>query len=271
MQGRLSEPLGRGIQFFPLAEWEREFALAAECGLDEIEFIFDYDNYQNNPLWSERGVSRIKALIKNHGVAVRHICADFFMVQPFFRTSEAKRSENVNLLKKLIFQAKLIGVGNIEIPLVDNSSVRNNDEKDILVRSLRECLPDAVKHGITLSLETDLAPDEFAFLLQSFAHPRLRANYDSGNSASLGYDCQEEIRLWGRYIANVHIKDRVKGGTTVPLGNGDADFVKLFAGLKEIGYSGSFILQAARGADGQEAATVKNYVAFVKNFLRYDG
>ena len=47
-----------------------------------------------------------------------------------------------------------------------------------------------------------------------------------GNSASLGYDAQEEIDLLGNKIINVHIKDRIRSGTTVPLGTGDTDFKK---------------------------------------------
>ena len=36
MQGRLTEPNGRGIQFFPFDNWRPEFEAAKEIGLDEI-------------------------------------------------------------------------------------------------------------------------------------------------------------------------------------------------------------------------------------------
>jgi len=268
MQGRLTEPHGRGIQFFPFSEWEQEFALAKECSLDEVEFIFDYHRYQENPLMSEVGISRIKDLSKKHKIAVNHICADFFMVQPFYRVSEDKRKANINMLNKLIVQASKIGAQNIEIPLVDNSSIKNNDEKNILIESIRECLPTAEKYGIMLSLETDLKPPEFASLVESFAHKLIKANYDSGNSSALGYDSKEEIGVIGKYIFNIHVKDRLVGGTTVNLGEGDADFDRLFKALKELGYSGSFILQGARGKDGEEVETIKKYVKFLKNNIK---
>ena len=50
MQGRLTSTLGRGIQFFPFEEWKEEFKAAQEIGIDEIEWIFDYPDYQKNPL-----------------------------------------------------------------------------------------------------------------------------------------------------------------------------------------------------------------------------
>jgi L-ribulose-5-phosphate 3-epimerase len=50
----------------------------------------------------------------------------------------------------------------------------------------------------------------------------------------------------------VHIKDRVNGGGTVPLGSGDVDFRALFQCLREVGYGGDFVLQVARGSSGDE-------------------
>ena len=274
MQGRLVPPKGRGIQFFPFEEWEEEFLLASQTKIDEIDFIFDLERYQENPLWTKEGVARIRKVIDDSGVKIRHICADFFMRRPFFRVSEAERQENIQILQKLLEAAKQIGAINIEIPLVDNSSLKTGEEKDVLIKSLQECLPAsqrgeprAKELGVTISLETDLAPQELLALVQSINHPSLKITYDSGNSSSLGYDSYEEISTYGKYLSNVHIKDRILGGTTVPLGTGNANFDKLFRGLKEAGYQGSFTLQAARQEEGKEAETILSYVEFLKKYV----
>jgi len=274
MQGRLVPPKGRGIQFFPFEEWEEEFLLASQTKIDEIDFIFDLERYQENPLWTKEGVARIRKVIDDSGVKIRHICADFFMRRPFFRVSEAERQENIQILQKLLEAAKQIGAINIEIPLVDNSSLKTGEEKDVLIKSLQECLPAsqrgeprAKELGVTISLETDLAPQELLALVQSINHPSLKITYDSGNSSSLGYDSYEEISTYGKYLSNVHIKDRILGGTTVPLGTGNANFDKLFRGLKEAGYQGSFTLQAARQEEGKEAETILSYVEFLKKYI----
>lgn len=47
MQGRLSKPIGNKIQAFPWGIWEEEFKKAADIGFDEIEFIFESQNYKN--------------------------------------------------------------------------------------------------------------------------------------------------------------------------------------------------------------------------------
>jgi len=268
MQGRLTEPKERGIQFFPFDTWENEFAAAAEIGLNEIEFIFDFDNYVENPLWSEEGIDKINGLIQKTRIRVNHICADFFMRRPFFRVEENIRQINVEILKKLIVSAKQINARNIEIPLVDNSSLKTDEEKKALLRSLREVLPIAQKCGITLRLETDLPPKNFLELLNECDSPLVRANYDSGNSSGLGYDSYEEVTTLGSYIKNIHIKDRIFGGTTVALGTGGADFDRLFQALKEINYQGGFILQAARGQEGREKEAVKNYMQFLLGYIK---
>lgn len=267
MQGRLVLPKGRGIQFFPFEEWREEVNTAANIGIQEIDFIFDLDRYHENPLWTQQGLSSIQKAMEDSGVGVHHICADFFMRRPFFRVSEQERKENVGVLQKLLEAAKQIGAINIEVPLVDNSSIKTEEEKELLIQSLQECLPKAQELGITISLEADLPPKDLLDLVQRFEHPSLKITYDSGNSSSLGYDSYEEISTYGQYLSNVHIKDRMLGGTTVPLGTGDANFDKLFRGLKEQEYKGSFTLQAARQEDGTEAETIMSYVEFVKGYI----
>jgi L-ribulose-5-phosphate 3-epimerase len=263
MQGRLVLPKERGIQFFPFAEWQEEFRTASEIKIDEIDFIFDLERYQENPLWTEEGVIKIQEAIQDSGVQVRHICADFFMRRPFFRISEQERQENIDILKHLIAAAKEIGAINIEIPLVDNSSIKTEEEKEILAQSISECLPEAKKNEVTISLEADLPPKELLDLVKRFD---VKITYDSGNSSSLGYDAYEEISTYGEYLSNVHVKDRVFGGTTVPLGTGDANFDGLFRGLQEKKYNGSFTLQAARQEDGKEQETILSYVEFIKKY-----
>ena len=88
-------------------------------------------------------------------------------------------------------------------------------------------------------------------------------NYDTGNSAALGYNSSEEFFEYGKRIINIHIKDRKFNGQTVPLMEGDADFKKIFKGLNDLRYKGDFILQTARALDGNHSEVIKNYQTFV--------
>ena len=79
------------------------------------------------------------------------------------------------------------------------------------------------------------------------------------NSASLGYDCTEEIAAYAPRILNVHVKDRLRGGTTVPLGTGAAELGKAIRLIESSGYAGQYILQTARAAGGDHAGALAQY------------
>ena len=272
MQGRLTEPKGRGIQFFPFDNWENEFVISSKIEINEIEFIFDYENYTENPLWTENGLKKIRGIIEKTKVKVNSICFDYFMRRPFFKESDEEsreriRKKNKLVLKKIIDAALDIGARLIEIPLVDNSSLKNDEEKSMFRSFIKEV---DNKNKILLGLETDLPPSEFKSYLDSFDIDVIRANYDSGNSSGLGYDHYKELTTLNGYVENIHIKDRVYKGTTVELGTGSADFGRFFNGVKEIGYKKSFILQAARGEDGKEVENIRKQIVFLKdNFSKY--
>ena len=87
-------------------------------------------------------------------------------------------------------------------------------------------------------------------MLNRFDSDHLTVNYDIGNSASLGYDCIEELDYYGDRITDIHIKDRLLNGGPVILGKGNANFDIFFDKLKEFDYSGPFIMQAYRDEQG---------------------
>jgi hexulose-6-phosphate isomerase len=153
------------------------------------------------------------------------------------------------------------------LPFVDESSIRTPEEEAAVAEVMRQALPAAEHAGVELHLETDLDPEAFRHFLSLVPHPLVKVNYDSGNSASLGYRPSEEFAAYGERIGSVHIKDRVRAGSTVPLGAGDADFDALFAGLRSLGYSGDFVLQVARGPEGEEIEWARRNRAFVESHL----
>ena len=75
-------------------------------------------------------------------------------------------------------------------------------------------------------------------------------NYDTGNSAALGYDPEEEFRAYGNRITDIHIKDRLLGGGPVILGNGVCEFEKVFSLIARSNYAGPLVMQAFRDHEG---------------------
>ena len=274
IQGRLSQPVKNRIQAFPVQEWREEFVRCQELGIDCIEWIFEYEGADQNPLSSAAGIKEMLAIQKKTGVAIHSLLADYFMVKKLFGHDAKEVQEAVRMLNFLIAQCQKCGIPLIEIPLVDASALKTESDKASLRTNLKESLQQAETQGITLSLETALPPKEFRDFIATFKTRALKINYDMGNSASLGYEPSEEIELIGDYIANVHIKDRVKAGGTVPFGEGNTDFSAVFGALRRKKYNGDFMLQGARQdlaevkAKKEIKETIHGYINFVKPYLR---
>lgn len=264
MQGRLVQPECGRFQSFPSKRWRDEFALAAQAGLNAIEWIFDVYGEDANPLICDTGIAEMLSLSQQAGIRVRSICADYFMDCPFLRTTEAERRRLIQKMEWLLSRCKRLGVGRIVIPFVDNSRIENPDEETQVISILREILPAAESNGVELHLETSLSPQRFAGLLDRCSHSLVRANYDSGNSAALGYRVSEEFVAYGDRIGSVHIKDRKLGGGTVPLGTGNADLAGLFRGLAALNFSGDYVLQIARSEPGQEVPWITKNLSWIK-------
>jgi sugar phosphate isomerase/epimerase len=60
----------------------------------------------------------------------------------------------------------------------------------------------------------------------------------------------EELEAYGSMISDIHIKDRMLGGPSVVLGEGNANFELFFKELKKYSYKGPFIMQAYRDEEG---------------------
>ena len=265
MQGRLVPPEDGRFQCFPREHWESEFAHAATVPLDYIEWVYDVYGHDVNPLASSQsGVERLKQLCKSTGVSIGSVCADYFMDKPLVRCSRQELAERLQELALILRNASALDVSRVVIPFVDASAIRSQEDFTAVQETLSAAMPLAEETGIELHLETSLGPAEFARLLEGVPSPKLKVNYDSGNSASLGYAPADEFAAYGHRIGSVHIKDRVLNGGTVPLGTGNADFAALFSGLEKINYKGDFTLQVARGVPGDEVAWTKQNVAWVR-------
>jgi hexulose-6-phosphate isomerase len=270
MQGRMVPPTDNRIQCFPRERWAAEFELAAQAGLDCIEWIYDLYGADANPLATDPGLEKLRGLSEQHKIKILSICADYFMDKPLVRASQAELDDRIKTFYWLLERGRLIGINRMVIPFVDASRIDTQAEFDGVVMLLQRILKETSQTGIEIHLETSLAPTRFAELLSKLPDTRLKVNYDSGNSSSLGYSPREEFAAYGERVGSVHIKDRLLGASTVPLGSGDANFAALAEGLRKVAYQGDFILQVARGASGDEVAWARQNRAFVLDHFLQD-
>lgn len=268
MQGRLSPPINMNIQSFPKNTWKDEFSIAESLGFETIEWVFDsYDN----PLLNEEQLLEIKKTLENFSIEINSVCADYFMKEKLFGESENEIEKNLDVFLKLIKNCNKLGIKIIEIPLVDESSIRNSNYQKEFEINLERIIGIASNFDVTIALETDLEPNRLKNWISKINHPNINLNYDIGNSTACKFDIEQEWNLLHKWIINIHIKDRFFGGNTVSLGQGDTNFDCFFKLLKQKNYDGDLIIQGAREDLNNNkilpTETNKKYLDFVNQYL----
>lgn len=267
MQGRLSPMVDGKIQAFPWNHWQEEFVIAGKIGFQLMEWTLDHKDLCHNPLLTTEGQKLIAQLMDAHAIRIPSLTGDCFMQAPFYKKTGETRDALLYDLQKIIKACSSVGIQNILIPLVDNGRLENDEQKDSLLAGLESVWALLETKKIRISFESDYGPDQLAAFIEKFDPALFGITYDIGNSAALGYDPWEEIAAYGHRIINVHVKDRLLGGTTVPLSTGDADIPAALEALHRAGYQGNYMLQTARATDGDHAGVLAEYREMVAEWL----
>jgi L-ribulose-5-phosphate 3-epimerase len=267
MQGRLSPLVDRKIQAFPWDHWQSEFPIAEKLGISAMEWTLDYEELYKNPLMNEAGQKEIQSLCGKYNVTIPSLTGDCFMQAPYWKHDGERRRSLQGDLKNVIQSCSNLGIQIIVVPLVDAGSIESAEQEEVLLQYLAEITPFLKACKVKIAFESDLAPRCLKDFIDKLPRDSFGINYDSGNSASLGYSPKEELSLYGDRVINVHIKDRLLGSNTVALGAGNADFDSVFKGLTSVAYKGNLILQTARADDDKHEEVLDKYIKMVRAWV----
>ena len=148
MQGRLLPKYQGRYQAFPVGSWQNEFNIAKDCGLDLIEFILDFNDVEDNPLFNNDGINLIKSLKKESGVSVKTICADYFMEAPLHSSDDKVAEESFKILERLLEASKVLKITDIVIPCVDQSSLKTKEAVNRFVEQITKIIPKIERQNI---------------------------------------------------------------------------------------------------------------------------
>lgn len=271
MQGRLSDQVEGKIQAFPWQSWETEFPVAATLDLHLVEWTLDQDRLSKNPLMTEDGQKRIRELCHKFNISVPSLTGDCFMQAPFWKVSGKVRTQLQEDFLAIARAAAAVGIRLIIVPLVDNGRLETIEQENVVVNyfcSVQNVLEEC---NVQVIFESDYMPSNLRRFMARLPVRNFGVNYDIGNSAAFGFAPAEEIAAYGARIVNVHVKDRVLGGTTVPLSEGNADFNTVFCALAQHKYQGNFILQTARAQNGNHADALRRYRDMTHTWMHQSG
>lgn len=262
MQGRLSPKIGNKIQAFPQNFWHKEFKKLNYINLKLLEWTLDYKNLRKNPILTDRGKNKIKYLKKKYSIEINSITCDCFMQRPFWKIK--KNQKIIKYLNEIISSSGELNIKFLIIPLVDKGSIEDKKQEKNLLDICKMLEKKLIENKVKIIFESDFNPKKLSKFIKKFNYKYFGINYDTGNSASLDYDIDKEFKNYGKYIYNIHIKDRLKFGKTVRLGQGNVNFNKLFQNLKKINYKGNLILQTARSKINKHLDEIKINLDFIK-------
>ena len=262
MQGRVSPLVGDRIQAFPGEVWPKEFSIARNHKIKNIEWTIDSLTFHSNPLIKQEEHEQIRRTAQENLIKIPSVTCDYFMENPYWAPNGVDIERDIYQILEGMNQ---IGASILVIPLVDNSSIRNNQSLDFRFFKNMEKTLDQLE--IRVAFEVDLDEEEAKNFVANFSPQLFGINYDIGNSAAYGFDPEKEISNYGERILNVHVKDRFRNGNTVPLGKGDADFQSVINQLRKVNYSGNFIMQTARAAEGEHITELNRNIEFFVKYL----
>lgn len=267
MQGRLCERVDDKIQAFPWRDWENEFPAAAAIDLHLMEWTLDQERLYENPLMTADGQEKIRGLCQQYDVSIPSLTGDCFMQAPFWKTSGKVRADLQSDFLAIGRACATVGIRMMVVPLVDNGRLETVEQQNVLVDFLLAQQPFLAENQLQIIFESDFTPIELASLIARLPSERFGINYDIGNSAALGFNPVEEFAAYGARVLNVHVKDRLLGGATVPLGAGNADFECVFGLLASQGYQGNVIMQTARAQKGEHDIVLARYRDLVRGWM----
>ncbi len=242
--GTLKKALQLGMLPEKLSDVDK-FKLAKACGYEGIEAspMADLDAAK------KMGEAARAAGMRIHSVLYGGWDAPFSDPDPGVIEKGLKGMENA-LRTAHAMQADAV----LLVPVVVNAKATKDEAWQRSHQHIPKLLPLAEELKVVIAIEEvwngfllDSA-HEFARYIDEFKSPWVAAYFDTGNVLKYGPP-EEWIRILGKRIVKVHLKDFIKKGEKwVNLRDGDVNWPEVRKAFKEVGYTG-FVTPELAGGD----------------------
>jgi len=245
--------------------WVNLFQVAAQIGFEGVELGVGED-YSQTKLWKKEGRQELKALSEASNVAIASICLHTYW-RFSFAGSEGEISRTAHeIAEEAAAIANEVGARNLLIPVTSAEGVASEEARARWIRGIRSCAGTAEDYNVVFALENVGQPfattgKQLASIVDEINSPAVKVYYDPGNAVYKNLDPLEDIRVLGRRISQVHMKD--PGGEH--LGEGRMNIPSVIEALKAINYNGWIILETPATQDALKAG--KMNLEYLKRLL----
>jgi hexulose-6-phosphate isomerase len=217
---------------------------------------YDLDN-DLSPKSGAKEYAAIRNLADKIGIQISGLCSFLFWPYPLTANDNAKRTRGFELAGKMTQAAHDLGVENLlVVPGAVNIPWRTDYEpvpNDVCDKRAREAvarlLPNAEKLKVKLNIENIffngylMTPGEMNDFVDSFKSEYVKVHFDTGNIMMFQFP-EHWIKMLGKRIQNVHLKEYTKKGTDYsletfrPLLNGTTNWPAVMEAFEQTGYRG---------------------------------
>jgi L-ribulose-5-phosphate 3-epimerase len=249
------EPEGGRTSIFPKAK---------ELGFHGVELGVGLD-YREDSLWTGQGGARqaIELEARRTGVEAASICLHLLNYDEHSPASGnvEHREAGREIIRNTIEACGAIGASVILVPFFGTAALKSEEHARRLVHEMKGLSPMAEEMGVFLALETSLEALHLVRVVESIGSDHLQVYFDTGNTASKGYDVVREITTLGERIAQVHVKDHPSRA----LGEGSIDFGGVIGALEDVGFDGYLVLETPSLDDSVVSAS--SNLAFLRRVV----
>lgn len=251
--------------------WKEKMQTAKAAGFDYIEISIDESDERLARLdWSDEEIEEIRSYMEETGIVIPTMCLSGHRRFPFGSKDEATRAKAFEIMEKGILLAQKLGVRCIQLATYDVYYEESDEEtKRRFLDGMKKSVEMASRAGVILAMEIMDTPFVGTILramhyIKEIPSPYFKIYPDMGNLTQFSNDVESEFELGIAQTAAIHVKETKPGVfKNVPFGEGTVRFTDIFKKLKELNYTGMFLIEM--WADNSRKQTMEEAVKTIKD------
>jgi L-ribulose-5-phosphate 3-epimerase/hexulose-6-phosphate isomerase len=255
--------------------WEEKFKAAKAAGFDYMEISVDESDERLARLdWTDEEIENIRKLMKENDICFPTMCLSGHRKYPFGSKDAKTRERAMEIMEKAINLCVKLGVHVIQLATYDVYYEDSDEEtKALFLSGMKDAVAMASRAGIILAME--IMDTQFVgtivramHYLKEIPSPYFKIYPDMGNLTNFSNDVEAEFELGLSETVAIHVKETKPGiFKEVPFGEGQVRFTDIFTKLKELNYSGMFLIEM--WADNSGTQTKEQAVEKIADARRF--
>ena len=250
--------------------WLEKMQAAKQAGFDYIEISIDESDERLARLdWSDEKIEEIRSYMKETGIIIPSMCLSGHRRFPFGSKNKETRDKAFEIMEKGIILAQKLGVRVIQLATYDVYYEESDEETKVLfLEGMKKSVEMASHAGVILAMEIMDTPFVGTILRAMHYIKEIRSPYfkiypDMGKLTQFSADVESEFELGISETVAIHVKETNPGVfKCVPFGEGTVRFTDIFKKLKDLNYTGMFLIEM--WADNTKKQTMKEAVETIR-------